>query len=115
MLPGTTEGWVLSVKMYLWLGEVFTTTCLEERTVVYFTILEAYYMYIIYILSKPKYSMVLYSQEDFAFIEFFWELRRNQPAYFWSYKGENKAFDLYHDAGLHSSLSHESITFSDIT
>jgi len=32
MLPGTTEEWVLSVKMYLWLGEVFTTTCLEEKT-----------------------------------------------------------------------------------
>lgn len=30
MLPGTTDGWVLSVNVYLWLGEVLTTTCLKD-------------------------------------------------------------------------------------
>lgn len=55
MLPGTTEGWVLSVKMYLWLGEVFTTTCLEKRSVFYFDV----------------------HQEGFALLTVLWELKRN--------------------------------------
>lgn len=32
MLPGTTDGWVLRVKVYLWLGEVLTITCLKTET-----------------------------------------------------------------------------------
>lgn len=57
MLPGTTEGWVLRVKMYLWLGEVFTTTCLEERTGFYSNV-------------YPR-----------AWLPGLWELQRNKSAY----------------------------------
>lgn len=85
MLPGTTEEWVLSVKMYLWLGEVFTTTCLEERKN---SILLQYIPTMIFHHSQCCEN----SQETSQLV--------SGPI-----KPKTKALDLHHEAGTQQSLS----------
>lgn len=91
MLPGTTEEWVLSVKMYLWLGEVFTTTCLEERKN---SILLQYIPTMIFHHSQCCEN----SQETSQLV--------SGPI-----KPKTKALDLQHEAGTQQSLT---VTWRDL-